>query len=181
VQAEVARAGLASFVARCTALLRGEQVDDAFLLVLAGPVARQVIDGREGGVGGHWPRVWAARGLLHAWDDTATAQILEATSDESWRVREMAAKVIAAHAVDDALEALGRLVRDTVPRVRAAAHRARGKLVQAGRPAACAGGGSARDELGAAAASCPAEEDDLRSRTVGGRDRSRPATKEVRS
>ena len=51
---------------------------------------------------GYWPRVWAARGLLHAWDDRATAVIVQATADGAWRVREMAAKVIARHRVGEA-------------------------------------------------------------------------------
>lgn len=109
VRAAVERTGLAEVVAGCRALLgRSEHdgVDAAFLLVLGGPPARSVLAGRDGGVEGYWPRVWAARGLLHAWDDSALPEIVAATFDGSWRVREMAAKVIAAHRLDDALEAL---------------------------------------------------------------------------
>ena len=40
-------------------------------------------------------RLGAPRGLLHAWDDAATDAIIHATTDEAWRVREMAGKVIA--------------------------------------------------------------------------------------
>jgi HEAT repeat protein len=68
--------------------------------------------------------VWAARGLLHAWDGRATAVIIQATADDAWRVREMAAKVIARHRVGDALPAVARLRTDPVRRVRAAAERA---------------------------------------------------------
>jgi hypothetical protein len=111
-------------VADCVGLLEGRAVDDDLLLALAGPAARQVLDGREGGPHGYWPRVWAARGLLYVWDDAATPAIVDATNDESWRVREMAAKVIARHQVDDGLAAVVRLQQDPVPRVRAAAARA---------------------------------------------------------
>lgn len=68
--------------------------------------------------------VWAARGLLYAWEERATPAIIQAATDEAWRVREMAAKVIARHAVDDALTAVAGLQHDPVPRVRAAAERA---------------------------------------------------------
>ena len=86
--------------------------------------AEAVLDGSAGGREGCWPRVWAARGLLHAWDDRATAAIIQATADDAWRVREMAAKVIARHRVADAFPAVSRLRADPVPRVRAAAERA---------------------------------------------------------
>jgi HEAT repeat protein len=91
------------------------------MLALGGPAAEGVLIGREGGRGGYWPRVWAARGLLHVWDDMATPAIIKATADESWRVREMAAKVIARHGVGDALDSVVRLRDDPVARVRAAA------------------------------------------------------------
>lgn len=86
-------------------------------------------------------RVWAARGLLHAWDpacgypacrDAATEAIIHATSDDAWRVREMAGKVIARHRVGDALDAVAALRADGVPRVRAAAQRAVAALTAAG-------------------------------------------------
>lgn len=50
--------------------------------------------------------------------------LVRATEDPYWRVREMAAKVVARHVVADALEAVGLLCEDPVPRVRAAAERA---------------------------------------------------------
>lgn len=113
----------------CIALLEGQgEADDALVLALGGPAAVQVLSGREGGKEGYWPRVWAARGLLHAWDDRATAAIIRATADQAWRVREMAAKVIARHRVGDALTAVAGLRADVVPRVAAAAERAVVKL-----------------------------------------------------
>jgi hypothetical protein len=70
-------------------------VDDDLVLTLGGEPAGYVLSGGEGGKEGYWPRVWGARGLLHAWDDAATDAIIHATTDEAWRVREIAAKVIA--------------------------------------------------------------------------------------
>jgi hypothetical protein len=125
VAAECERRGKAAVVAGCIDLLQGRQgTDDALLIALAGPAAQAVLDGSAGGKEGYWPRVWAARGLLHAWDDRATAVIVQATADGAWRVREMAAKVIARHLVGDALPAVSRLRTDPVQRVRAAAERA---------------------------------------------------------
>lgn len=124
VEAECGRRGLASFVSGCADLLIGRGGDDSLIVALAGPAAAQVLDGREGGRSGYWPRVWAARGLLHAWDDAALPAILAATRDDSWRVRETAAKVIARHRLGDAIGAVAALEQDPVPRVRTAAHRA---------------------------------------------------------
>jgi HEAT repeat protein len=70
--------------------------------------------------------------LLHQWDPAATAAITGATHDEAWRVREMAAKVIASHRVGDALNAVAALRSDPVERVRAAAARAVTLLTAAG-------------------------------------------------
>lgn len=125
IAAECQRRGKPALVSGCIGLLQGRpDVDDALLLALAGPHAEAVLSGRAGGKAGHWPRVWAARGLLHAWDNRATAAIIQATSDDAWRVREMAAKVIARHRIGDAFTAAAELCNDQVPRVRAAAERA---------------------------------------------------------
>jgi hypothetical protein len=125
IAAECERRGRAAVVAGCIDLLQGRQdTDDALLIALAGPAAEAVLDGSAGGKEGYWPRVWAARGLLHAWDDRATAVIIQATADDAWRVREMAAKVIARHRVADAFPIVSQLRTDSVPRVRAAAERA---------------------------------------------------------
>ena len=125
VAAECARRGKPAVIAGCIGLLQGRHdVDDALVRALGGPPAQSVLDGHAGGKHGYWPRVWAARGLLHAWDDHATAAIIQATTDEAWRVREIAAKVIARHRIGDALTAVAQLRNDQVPRVRAAAERA---------------------------------------------------------
>lgn len=125
IAAECARRGRDAFTAGCVALLDGRpgEVDDDLILALGGEHGRSVLDGWNGGKTGYWPRVWAARGLLHAWDDAATAAIIRATGDDAWRVREMAAKVVARHEVGDALDAVAALRGDAVPRVRAAAER----------------------------------------------------------
>jgi HEAT repeat protein len=124
VTAECQRRGRVGVVAGCIALLAGAETDDGLLIALGGPAAETVLSGRAGGRGGYWPRVWAARGLLHIWADDATPTIIAATTDEAWRVREMAAKVIARHKVGDGLAAVVALKDDPVPRVRAAADRA---------------------------------------------------------
>jgi hypothetical protein len=108
----------------CVAILSGHEIDAEFLRIIGGPSAETVLEGRAGGLTGYWPRVWAARGMLHVWDDSATDAIIGATTNESWRVREMAAKVIAAHHVAPAIDAVVVLLDDENTRVRAAAGRA---------------------------------------------------------
>src|SRR5271170_7301265 len=90
----------------CIAILSDQRADAEFLRVIGGPSAELVLEGREGGIDGYWPRVWAARGLLHLWDDAATDAIIEATTHTSWRVREMSAKVVARHHVMPAIDAV---------------------------------------------------------------------------
>jgi len=126
VAAECARRGQLAVVTGCVDLLSGrhDAVDDALVLALGGLHAQYVLGGGEGGMTGYWPRVWAARGLLHQWDDTAAPAIIAATEDPAWRVREMAAKVVARHKVAEAFTAVAALRNDQVPRVRAAAERA---------------------------------------------------------
>lgn len=128
IEAECARRGRAMLIAGCVDLLEGRTADDELLLALAGPAALAVLDGHVGGRSGYWPRVWGARGLLHAWDDSASRAVIHGAPDESWRVREMVAKVVAAHRVDSAVPAMSSLSRDSVPRVRAAAERALRRL-----------------------------------------------------
>lgn len=74
----------------------------------------------------HWARVWGARALLHLGPDNPEA-VLTATSDPSWRVREMALKVIAAHRLPDPNAIIDALVDDPVERVRVQAWRALGR------------------------------------------------------
>jgi len=121
VEAECGLRGAGVVVSGCVDILEGRYTDEKLLLALGGPTARYVLDGHEGP---YWFRVWAARGLLYAWNETAAAAVIQATADEAWRVREMAAKVIARHRVGDGIEAAVRLREDPVARVRAAGERA---------------------------------------------------------
>jgi hypothetical protein len=121
---ECDRRGRSDCVRECIAILGGHTVDAEFLRVIGGPSAESVLDGRDGGLDGYWPRVWAARGLLHVWDDVATDAIIAATTNDSWRVREMSAKVIARHHVAPAIDAVVTLLEDDNARVRTAARRA---------------------------------------------------------
>lgn len=93
------------------------------MLALGGPGADTFFDGQPH-ADIYFLRVWGLRGLLWAWDDTAMPEVRLALSDEAWRVREMAFKVIARYLLGDftADAAAGR--EDEVPRVQRAAHRA---------------------------------------------------------
>jgi hypothetical protein len=106
-------------------------VDPALLLALAGPGAGTFLDGQPHD-DTYWLRVWGARGLLWAWDDSARPAVRQALGDEHWRVREMAAKVVARHELGDTLPVVADLRDDPVPRVRAAATRAVAVLTAAG-------------------------------------------------
>ena len=107
----------------CAALVRGADPldpDQPPLEWLGGAHAAAYTSG----VNAYWPRVWGARGLLHAYRPQAGPAVVAGLSDEHWRVREMCAKVARAHEVGAAAEALRRGCADGVPRVRAAAVRA---------------------------------------------------------
>jgi len=76
----------------------------------------------------YWPRVWGARGLLHVWAPDARPAVVGGLSDPAWRVREMSAKIVRAQELADAETELAVLVADPVPRVRAAALLALGRV-----------------------------------------------------
>jgi len=132
VEIECARRGRDQVVAGCVALLECRDVDDNLLFALGGSGAQIVLDDGPRQRNQYWRRVWAARGLLHVWDDRAASAIVGAVTDEHWRVREMAAKVIARHRVGAGLDAVATPRADPVPRVRAAAERAVILLTAAG-------------------------------------------------
>jgi HEAT repeats len=132
VELECARRGEAAVVTGCVALLRGQQADDDLLFALGGPSASIVIHDGPRQRNQYWRRVWGARGLLYAWTPDAVEAVIAALADEHWRVREMAAKVIARRKIGDALESVTALRDDPVPRVRAAAARATIVLTAAG-------------------------------------------------
>ncbi|MGH7641175.1 MAG: HEAT repeat domain-containing protein [Candidatus Dormibacteria bacterium] len=129
---ECRRRGEAEVVRGCVAILMGTGLDDALVLALGGPAARSVLSGGAGGPSGYWPRVWALRGLLYAWDLSAAEAVQGACGNGAWRVREMAAKVIAKRLLEPAFDAVAALGQDTVPRVRQAAERAVRALAAAG-------------------------------------------------
>lgn len=81
-----------------------------------------------------WPRVWAARTLLHVWDESVcsgptVSAVVDGLTDPAWRVREMCAKVAARGELGAAADAAAALVeQDDVTRVRAAAVRVVGAV-----------------------------------------------------
>lgn len=129
--------GADEVVAWCAGLLAGEVARDDLarpsLAWLGGAHAASLVEhGERGGRGEeYWPKVWGARGLLYAYDSSAARSVVAALGDEAWRVREMAAKVVARWEVAEAADALLPLVGDGVTRVRAAAVRAVGVVGEA--------------------------------------------------
>lgn len=132
VEQECARRGQADVVAACIVLLAGGDVDRAFIFAIGGPAAESVLGPHPLRDQRYFLRVWAARALLYAWDDSAQDAVLTALADDSWRVREMAAKVVAKRKIGDALSVVAGMSTDPVPRVRAAAARAVATLTAAG-------------------------------------------------
>ncbi|HEY3505315.1 MAG TPA: HEAT repeat domain-containing protein [Actinocatenispora sp.] len=125
------RLGTDETVARCVALLRhGDPFAEVdFLVSLSGAAAASEMSRRtpeDDPARLYWPRVWAARALVYVWADAATPAVVGALTDDAWRVREMAAKVVVAHQLGAAGDALVPLLSDPVPRVRVASARALG-------------------------------------------------------
>ena len=115
--------GKDSVVAGCISLLNGQSADAELIYALGGPPASWVFSTDAPGPD-YWLRVWAARGLLWAWDDAALPSLMTALEDDAWRVREMALKVVARHRLDDAVQTVASLQEDPVPRVASPASRA---------------------------------------------------------
>ena len=119
------------------AILRGDDPDPTLLIALGGPAAPRFLAGETRADVEAWSRVWAARGLLWALDETTASRAVDAIvaglADPAWRVREKAAQVIARHLLDPALDEVA-VLRDADPveRVRAAAQRAVQRLTAAG-------------------------------------------------
>lgn len=128
IEAECRRRGPAAVAAGCVRLLTGDYADTSLIVVLGGPTARHVLEHGPP----YWYRVWGARGLLWNWNDTALEAVKLALHDESWRVREMAAKIVARHLLGDLLPAIAPLRQDPTPRVRTAATRALTRLTTTG-------------------------------------------------
>lgn len=131
IEAECVRRGTRAVNDGCARLIAGECDDAGLIRALGGPGAHKFFDGRPH-ADQYWFRVWGTRGLLWAWDGSAADAVTMALGDESWRVREMAAKVVARHLLGDALPAVSELRIDPTPRVRAAAERAVALLTRAG-------------------------------------------------
>jgi hypothetical protein len=115
-------------VAGCRSLLRGGEADKRLILALGGRPARWAAGFDEPPGPAYWLRVWAARALLWVWDDEAGPSILTALSDDAWRVREMATRVVIRHRVRGALPKVKQLRTDPNARVRKAAERAVAQL-----------------------------------------------------
>jgi HEAT repeats len=132
IQIECARRGRVAFGRSCAAVILGDDSDTALILVLGGEHARHILEHAVPDDQAYWFRVWAARGLLWAWDDAGMDAIRTALGDSAWRVREMAAKVVARNQLGDLLPAVVMLRADPIERVRSAARRAVAALTRVG-------------------------------------------------
>jgi HEAT repeats len=118
------RLGRARFLMVCTDLMAGAERERYVeeLCGLSGHSAERVLD--RDSWHDHWLRTWGARGLLHVWDDAATAAVLRGLADEHWRPAEMCLKVTAKHEVAGTGDGAAALTVHELPRVRAQAVRA---------------------------------------------------------
>lgn len=121
--------GRPATVALCVALLQGADREDhlAELPYLTGLSFEEGSPRRDpSSWPDHWVRAWGARGLLHVWDESASAAVVAGLADEHWRPAEMCLKVAARHAVDG--DGAAALSTHELPRVRAQAMRALGAV-----------------------------------------------------
>lgn len=126
VAAAVGSYGERVVVGWCTKLVRRsapEAVTREAALVLGGRHAAILVDDPSADHDWWW-RVWGLRGLLYVWDDQAREPVVGALTDQVWRVREGALRVIASRRIDDELQRVFDLREDPVERVRSAAARA---------------------------------------------------------
>lgn len=133
IELESGRRGRDAVIDGCIAVLEGreDRVDDALIVALGGPAAHRVVAGQSRADALMWKRMWATRGLLWAWDERATPALGSALGDKSWRVREMAVKVVRRHLVGEHLSTVAALDADPVARVRAIARETVKRLVDA--------------------------------------------------
>ena len=95
VAAECRRRGKRAVVDGCARLVRGDYTDAGLITALGREGAAKFFDGREH-EDMYWFRVWGARGLLWAWDDSATPALLAALRDDPVpRVRAAAQRAVA--------------------------------------------------------------------------------------
>ncbi|MBH0024509.1 HEAT repeat domain-containing protein [Salinibacterium sp. SWN248] len=118
------RHGEAVIVERAVSLIEGNNEGKEFLLIVGGEHAQGILDGAPVL---YWPELWGTRALLHAWNDSAADAVRAALSNQAWRVREMATRVVATRRLD-AREQLLALLTDDTARVRASAARALGTV-----------------------------------------------------
>lgn len=123
--------GRPATVALCVALLQGADREDhlAELPYLTGLSFEDGSPRRDpSSWPDHWVRAWGARGLLHVWDESASAAVVAGLADEHWRPAEMCLKVAARHEVGGAGDGAAALSTHELPRVRAQAMRALGAV-----------------------------------------------------
>lgn len=112
--------GEPSVARRARVLLEGGYEGEDFLRIVGGTHAEGILSGAPAL---YWPELWGARALLYVWDDSAKRTVIAALGNQSWRVREMCAKVCAAREIGEIAE-IGVLTTDEHPRVRSAGARA---------------------------------------------------------
>ncbi|TDW30425.1 HEAT repeat domain-containing protein [Cryobacterium psychrophilum] len=117
IAAAVKRYGEPAVIDRSIALLKGDNAGEDFLLYVGGEHAQGILDGAPSL---YWPELWGARALMYVWSESANETVIGGLDNQSWRVREMCAKVILLRKLH-ALKRLTRLTTDETPRVRAAA------------------------------------------------------------
>ena len=127
ITALAARLGVPAFVAVCTDLMAGaereEYVEELRSLTGHSWLPGEAVFDRSVWHD-YWVRTWGARGLLHVWDDSASAAVVAGLGDEHWRPAEMCLKVVARHDVAGAGDPASLLLRHELPRVRSQAMRA---------------------------------------------------------
>lgn len=124
IHAAVERFGETEVVDRAILLLNGGNAGEDFLLYVGGKHAQGLLDGAPAL---YWPELWGARALLHVWDPKAGTAIQTNLENQSWRVREMCARVSQERRLN-VLPGIVALTEDEVPRVRIAALRALAEL-----------------------------------------------------
>lgn len=120
IAAAVERYGEDEVVERAIALLSGANAGEEFLLYVGGHHAQGVLDGAPPL---YWPELWGARTLQYVWSGAAASVVIAGLDNQSWRVREMCARVSLQRELHVATK-LAELTTDEVPRVRSAALRA---------------------------------------------------------
>ncbi|MCU1404763.1 MAG: repeat protein [Glaciihabitans sp.] len=111
-------------VDRAAALIGGANAGEDFLLFVGGKHAQGILDGAPAL---YWPELWGTRALMYVWHESASMAVRSALTNQAWRVREMAAKVVALRELPF-IENLLPMLDDEVGRVRAAAARAIGAV-----------------------------------------------------